>query len=49
MAHHPIMQKGVDELLSRSLIEPLTVGAGFYSTVFVVSKYTGSLWSILKS
>ena len=37
-AHHPIIQKEVDELLSKGAIEPSSGGAGFYSSVFVVPK-----------
>ena len=46
-AHHPIIQKEVDELFSKGAIEPSSGGAGFYSSVFVVPKHTGSLWPIL--
>ena len=46
-AHHPIIQKEVDELLSKGVIEPSSGGAGFYSYVFVVPKCTGGLWPIL--
>ena len=35
-AHHPIIQKQVDELLSKGVIKPCSGGAGFYSNVFVV-------------
>ena len=42
-AHHPIIQKGVDELLSKGAIEPSSGGAGVYSSVFVVPKHTGGL------
>ena len=35
-AHHPIIQKEVDELLAMGAIEPLSGGAGVYSNVFVV-------------
>ena len=42
-AHHPIIQRQVDELLSKGAIEPSSGGAGFYSSVFVVPKYTGGL------
>ena len=44
-AHHPIIQKDVDELLSKGEIEP---SPGFYSGVFVVPKHTGGLQPILK-
>ena len=47
MAHHPIIQKEVDELLAKGVIEPSSGGAGFYSNIFVVPKYTGGLWPIL--
>ena len=46
-AHHPIIQKEVDELLAKGVIAPSSGGAGFYSNVFVVSKHTGGLWPIL--
>ena len=45
--HHPIIQKGVDELLAKGVIEPSSGGAGFYSSMFVVPKCTGGLWPIL--
>ena len=38
-AHHPIIQKEVDELLAKGAIEPSSGGAGFYSSVFVVPKH----------
>ena len=41
-AHHPVIQKEVDELLAKRAIEPSS-GAGFYSSVFVVPKCTGGL------
>ena len=40
-AHHPVIQKEVDELLAKGAIEPSSGGAGFYSSVFVVPKHTG--------
>ena len=46
-AHHPIIQKEVDELLSKGVIEPPSGGAGFYSSVFVVPKCTGGLQHVL--
>ena len=42
-----IIQKEVDELLSKGAIEPSPGGAGFYFNVFVVPKCTGGLWPIL--
>ena len=46
-AHHHIIQKEVDELLSKGVIEPCSGGAGFYSSTFVVvPKHTGGLWPI---
>ena len=42
-AHHPVIQKEVDELLAKGAIEPSSDGAGFYSSVFVVPKHTGGL------
>ena len=42
-AHHPVIQKEVDELLAKGAIEPSSGGAGFYSSVFVVPKHTGGL------
>ena len=46
-AHHPIIQKEVDELLAEGAIEPSSGGAGFYSSMFVVSKHTGGVCPIL--
>ena len=46
-AHHPIIQKEVDELLAKGAVEPSSGSAGFYSSVFVVPKYTGGLQPIL--
>ena len=46
-AHHPIIQKEVDELLAKGFIEPSSGGAGFYSSAFVVPKHTGGFWPIL--
>ena len=46
-AHHPVIQKEVDELLAKGAIEPSSGGAGFYSSVFVVPKHTGGLRPIL--
>ena len=45
-AHHPIIQKEVDELHCKGRIEPSSCGAGFNSSVFVVSTCTGCLWPI---
>ena len=45
-AHHPVIQKEVDELLAKGVIEPSSSGAGFYSSMFVVSKHTGGLQPI---
>ena len=45
-AHHPVIQKEVDELLAKGTIEPSSGGAGFYSSVFVVPKHTGGLHPI---
>ena len=46
-AHHPVIQKEVDELLAKGAIEPSSGGAGFYSSMFVVPKHTGGLQPIL--
>ena len=46
-AHLPIIQKEVDELLARGVIEPSPGGAGFYSRLFVVPKHTSGLWPSL--
>ena len=46
-AHHPVIQKDVDELLAKGTIEPSSGGAGFYSSMFVMPKYTGGLQPIL--
>ena len=42
-AHHPVIQKEVDELLIKGVIEPSSGGPGFYSSVFVLPKHTGGL------
>ena len=47
-AHHPIIQKEVDELLAKGVIVPSSGGAGFYSSVFVVAKHNGGLQPITK-
>ena len=46
-AHHPVIQREVDELLAKGTIEPSSGGAGFYSIMFVVPKYKGGLQPIL--
>ena len=46
-AHHPVIQKEVDELLAKGAIEPSSGGAGFYSRMFVVPKHIGGLHPIL--
>ena len=46
-AHHPVIQKEVEELLAKGAIEPSSGGAGFYSSMFVVPKHTGDLCPIL--
>ena len=47
VAHHPIIQKEVDELLSKGANEPSSGGAHFYSSMFVATKCTGGLWPTL--
>ena len=42
-AHHPAIQREVDELLAKGAIEPSSGSAGFYSSMFVVPKHTGGL------
>ena len=42
-AHHPVIQKEVDELLAKGAIEPSSRDTGFYSSMFVVPKHTGGL------
>ena len=42
-AHHPIIQKEVDELLAKVAVEPSSGGTCFYSSVFVAPKCTVSL------
>ena len=42
-AHHPVIQKEVDELLANGAIDPSSGGTGFYSSMFVVPKHTGAL------
>ena len=34
-AHHPVIQKQIDELLAKGTIESPTGGAGFYSSLLV--------------
>ena len=46
-SHHPVIQKEVDELLAKGVIEPSSGGASFFSSVFGVPKCTGGLWPIL--
>ena len=46
-AHHPVIQKEVDELLAKGALEPSSGGAGFYSSMFVVPMCTGGLHPIL--
>ena len=45
-AHHPIIQE-VDELLAKGAKEPSSIGAGFYSSMFVVPMHTGGFHPIL--
>ena len=47
VAHHPIIQKEVVEVLAKEAIEPSSGGAGFYSSMYVVPKCTGDLQPIL--
>ena len=42
-AHHPVIQRDIDELLAKGAVEPSSGGAGFYSSIFVVPKHTGGL------
>ena len=42
-AHHPVIQREVDELFAKGAIEPSSGGAGFYSSAFVVPKCMGGL------
>ena len=37
----------MNELLAKGVIEPSSGGAGVYSSVFVIPKYTSGLWPIL--
>ena len=45
--HHPIIQKEVDELHAKGVMETSSGGVDFYSSMFVVPKHTGGLWPIL--
>ena len=45
-AHHPVIQKQVNELLAKGAIEASSGGAGLYSNVLVVPECTGGLWPI---
>ena len=47
VAHHPIIQKEVNDLLAKGVIESSSGVAGFYSSVFVFPKYIGVLQPIL--
>ena len=42
-AHHPVIQREVDELLAKGVTESSLGGASFYSRTFVVPKHTGGL------
>ena len=42
-AHHPVIQREVDELLVKGAIEPSSGHAGIYSSMFLVYKCTGGL------
>ena len=44
-AHHSIVQKEVDELLTKGSVGLSTVGAGFCPNIFVVPKHMGGLTS----
>ena len=48
MAHHPVIQKEVDELLATYATEPLTSSVDFISNACVVPKLTGGLQPRLK-
>ena len=37
-AHHPVIQKEVNDILGKDAIEPSSGGAGFYFNMFVVPK-----------
>ena len=43
VAHHPVIQKEVEELLAKGAIEPSSGGTGFNSSIFVVPQHTGGL------
>ena len=43
VAHHPVIQKEVDNLLPMGASEPSTDGTGFYSNVFAFPKHAGGL------
>ena len=46
-AHHPVIQREVDELLAKGVIEIFSGHAGFYSSMFVVPKCIWGLWPVL--
>ena len=46
-AHHPVIQKEVEEVLAKGATECSSGGARFYSSMFVVPKHTGGLRPIL--
>ena len=43
IAHHPVIQKELDDQLAKGATVPSTCGSGFYSHVFVVLMGTGGL------
>ena len=44
-AYHSIIQKEVNELLTKGVIEPSTGSTYFYSNIFATPMCTGGLWS----
>ena len=47
LVHWTVIQKEVDELLAKDVIEPSTDGTGFYFNVLVVPTCMGGLYPIL--
>ena len=47
VAHHPLVQKDVDEQLAKGVIKPSSGGASLYSSVLVVPRCTGGFQPIL--
>ena len=43
LAHHPIIQREMNELYTKGAIEPSTGAPGFYSSMYFVPNYIAGL------